>query len=175
MTPKQERFVQEYLIDLNATQAAVRAGYSKKTASEQGTRLLGNVRVQATLQEAIKKRSARTEITQDAVLEELRGIAFAKITDVAEWGETVLRQENMDGSVIEVPYHGLKVKNSRDLPGDAATAVAEVSEGKYGVQVKMHSKVQALQLLGKHLGMFVDRQEVSVVQPPKIVVELSGE
>jgi len=71
LKPKRKRFVSEYLIDLNATQAAIRAGYSEKTANEQGARLLANVSVQAAIGEAMKEREKRTEISQDYVL---RGI-----------------------------------------------------------------------------------------------------
>ena len=72
ITPKQARFVEEYLIDLNATQAAIRAGYSKKTAKQQGQRLLTNVDVQAAVTEAKETRSERTEITQDEVIQGLK-------------------------------------------------------------------------------------------------------
>ncbi len=72
LTPKQARFVEEYLIDLNATQAAIRAGYSKKTAKQQGQRLLTNVDVQAAVTEAKETRSERTEITQDEVIQGLK-------------------------------------------------------------------------------------------------------
>jgi phage terminase small subunit len=68
LTPKQELFVKEYLIDLNATQAAIRAGYSKKTANEQGARLLAHVSVGAAIQEAMDKRSKRIEVNSDYVL-----------------------------------------------------------------------------------------------------------
>jgi phage terminase small subunit len=68
---KQERFVEEYLIDLNATQAAIRAGYSAKTAEAQGSRLLSNVNVSALVAEKRAARSARTNITQDYVLESI--------------------------------------------------------------------------------------------------------
>ncbi len=68
LTPRQARFIDEYLIDLNATQAAVRAGYSRKTAQEQSSRLLSNVMVAAAIEKAMAKRSQRTEITQDQVL-----------------------------------------------------------------------------------------------------------
>ena len=71
MTPKQKRFVEEYLIDLNATQAAIRAGYSKKTANPQGARLLANVSIKAALKEAQEARSERTEITADDVIKGL--------------------------------------------------------------------------------------------------------
>ncbi len=78
LTNKQERFCDEYLVDLNATQAAIRAGYSKKTANQQGPRLLVNVGIQERIQELMDKRSERTQITQETVLknlEELRDLA----------------------------------------------------------------------------------------------------
>ena len=74
LTPKQKRFVSEYLIDLNATQAAIRAGYSKDTAEVQGPRLLGNVRVQAAIAEATEQREKRTQITQDYVLNGIKSL-----------------------------------------------------------------------------------------------------
>ena len=72
LTPKQARFVEEYLVDLNATQAAIRAGYSAKTAEVQGSRLLGNVKVAAAIREAQEARSERTGITQDEVIQGLK-------------------------------------------------------------------------------------------------------
>ena len=76
MTAKQERFVEEYLIDLNATQAAIRAGYSPKTANEQGARLLAKVSVQTAISKAQAERSRRTGINQDRVIRELAKVAF---------------------------------------------------------------------------------------------------
>ena len=74
ITPKQQRFVDEYLIDLNATQAAIRAGYSEKTANEQGSRLLANVSISEAIAEAQNKRAERTEITQDYVLTNIQKV-----------------------------------------------------------------------------------------------------
>lgn len=72
LTPKQDAFVREYLIDLNATQSAIRAGYSAKTAKEQAARLLSNVNVQGAIQSGVSARAKRTEITADYVLEVIR-------------------------------------------------------------------------------------------------------
>lgn len=81
LTDKQQRFVDEYLIDLNATQAAIRAGYSEKTARSIGQRLLTNVDIQKAIEEAQSKRAERTEITQDMVLQELAKIGFSNMLD----------------------------------------------------------------------------------------------
>ena len=82
MTRKQDRFVKEYLIDLNATQAAIRAGYSPKTANEQGARLLANASVQEAIAKAMAERSKRTGISQDRVIQELARIAFVNPQNV---------------------------------------------------------------------------------------------
>ena len=81
LTPKQERFVQEYLIDLNATKAAIRAGYSAKTARELGHRQLTKVDISRAIEEAQAKRAEHAELTADAVIDELRKIAFANMAD----------------------------------------------------------------------------------------------
>lgn len=85
LTHKQKCFVDEYLIDLNGTQAAIRAGYSKKTANEQAARLLVNVNVQKLLSERMKDREARTEVTQDRVLAEWWGMLTADMNDLVEY------------------------------------------------------------------------------------------
>ena len=84
LTPKQQRFVNEYLVDLNATQAAIRSGYSPKTANEQGARLVANVSVKAAIQAAIKAREARIEITQDKVMDDIECIKQDAMRQVAD-------------------------------------------------------------------------------------------
>lgn len=138
LTEKQKRFVQEYLVDLNATAAAKRAGYSEKSASRIAVELLNKTQVSAEIQKQQAKRQKRVEITQEKVLEELAAIAFANGTDFA----TI----NRNGLVRLVP--------TDDLPEDKKKAVASIKEGQYGTEVKVHDKVKALELLAKHLGMF---------------------
>lgn len=156
LTAKQQRFVDEYLIDLNATQAAIRAGYSKKTANEQGSRLLANVSVSAAVAESMKSRSGRTGITQDMVLKELAKIGFSDIRKVVRWGETMVRMVDGEEECAEdmVPYHGLALIDSTEIDDDTAGAIAEVSQGKDGLKVKLHDKKGALVDIGRHLGMF---------------------
>lgn len=81
LTPKQQRFVEEYLVDLNATQAAIRTGYSEHTAEVQGSRLLSKAKVREAVDAALKTRSERTELTQDWVLAELRNVHTAAMGD----------------------------------------------------------------------------------------------
>lgn len=155
LTPKQEAFVQEYLIDLNATQAAIRAGYSEKTAEQQASRLLSNVKVAVKVKEAQEERAQRTEITQDMVLRELAKIGFSDIRNVAAWGSTPVIE---DDGVMTYP---VELVNSSEIDDNTAAAISEVSLTAQGVKVKMIDKKGALDSIGRHLGMFIDKTEHS--------------
>ena len=84
LTPKQARFVEEYIVDLNGKQAAIRAGYSPRTAEVQSSRLLRNAKVDAAAREAMQARSRRTGITADRVVRELAELAFSNMSDFIE-------------------------------------------------------------------------------------------
>lgn len=146
LTAKQIRFVDEYLIDLNATQAAIRAEYSSKTAKEQAARLLSHVNVQAEIAKRQRARQRRTEITQDRVLQELAAIGFADIIDFAE----------VKRDVEGLPAVALKLTAA--IPKEKRAAIAGIKQGANGVEVKMNDKLKALELIGKHLGMFDERK-----------------
>lgn len=156
LTAKQQRFVDEYLIDLNATQAAIRAGYSKKTAQVQSARLLSNVMVSQYLAKRRNDLQGRVEISQDMVLRELAKIGFSDIRKVVRWGETMVRMVDGEEGEAEgmVPYHGLALIDSTEIDDNTAGAIAEVSQGKDGLKVKLHDKKGALVDIGRHLGMF---------------------
>ncbi len=160
LTQKQRRFVQEYLVDLNATQAAIRAGYSERTAHVQGPRLLGNVRVQVAIQEALKQREKRTEITQDRVLTELAKIGFADIRDYLEYKtEKTVVAYGDDGEPIIDYRQIIDVIDSKNVD---TSVIQEVSISKDGTfKFKLYDKQKALNDIGRHLGMFVDKTEVS--------------
>lgn len=140
LTPRQRCFVQEYLVDLNATRAAIRAGYSEKTSSRIGPELLGKPCIAAEISAAMALREARTAITQDRVLAELAAVAFANGTDFA--------QIQGNGRVLLTP--------TEQLSDDKKRAVASIKEGQFGTEVKTHDKIRALELLGKHMGLFSD-------------------
>lgn len=148
LTPKQQRFVEEYLIDLNATQAAVRAGYSEKTAYSIGEENLKKPVIAKEIERALNERSKRTEITADMVLAELARIGFSNMAHYAKW--------NPDGVTLT---------DSDNLTDDAARCVAEVSQTVTAeggtVKFKLHDKVSALEKLGRHLGMFTEKVEVT--------------
>lgn len=175
LTKKQQRFVDEYLIDLNATQAAIRAGYSVKTAQEQGSQNLSKLMVQQAIEEQMAERSKRTEITQDKVLRELAAIAFAKATDYASVIEKQAIYTTDEG--VRIPLHdengnAVMIQDVQlvltDTLNDAQkTALAGIKHGKYGIEVTMCSKEKALELLGRHLGMFKDKIELSGIETEK--------
>lgn len=154
LPPNQERFIEEYLIDLNATQAAIRAGYSPKTANEQGARLLANASVRHKIDALKQARSERTEITADVVLKELLRLARVDISqafDERGW-----------------------LKDLKDIPEDVRRAISGIETQELfsgdsdqksiiGVtrKVKFWDKTKALELLGKHLKLFTDKLEHS--------------
>ena len=140
LNERQRAFANEYVVDFNGTQAAIRAGYSAKTAKAQASRLLTNVDVQKAVRKAIDRRDRRTEITQDRILQELGRIAFAQTPDVVSV---------KDGTV--------KVEDTDLLSEDQTAAIAEIAQNADGsLRVKMHSKTQALTLLARHKGMLTD-------------------
>lgn len=142
LTPKQERFVDEYLIDLNASQAAVRAGY-KGDPNTVGPRLLVDVGIQAAIQVAIQARQQRTEVTADSVVRELAAMAFY---DPAAIGD----------AKINGP------QDIKNLPEHVRRAIIGWSWDKHGnFTLKLSPKTPSLDLLARHLGMLRDKVEVS--------------
>lgn len=158
MTKKQEIFVQEYLIDLNATQAAIRAGYSVLTAKEIGSENLTKPNIQTAIAKKMAVRSKRTGINQDRIVLELAKIAFVKLADVVntKTGEIKESATEEDLSCIE----SIKIKKLKNDTGS--------SEER---EVKLASKIKALEMLGKHIGMWNDKMEVSV----NIPIVISGD
>jgi phage terminase small subunit len=157
LTAKQERFVEEYLIDLNATAAARRAGYSEKTARSQGQRLLTNVDLQAALERRRAVIAKKTKVTPESVVMELAKLGFSNMADYMKSGP--------DGD----PY-----LDFRDLSRDQTAALTEVTveDFKDGrgdesrdvrrVKFKLADKRAALVDIGKHLGMFTDKVATTV-------------
>ena len=146
MTEKQKLFADEYLIDLNATRA-YRVAYPSvkkdETASAAAARMLRNVKVQKYISDRIEERQKRTEVTQDRVLQELAYIAFARVTDYATVRDDVV-----------------KIKNTDELTDEQIRAISGIKEGKFGIELKLNDKEKALELLGRHLGMWNDKLDI---------------
>lgn len=147
LTPKQKAFVDEYLIDLNATQAAIRAGYSEKTARAVGAENLTKPNIQTAIQERIQEREKRTEVTQDMVVQQLAKVAFSDLKEYVEWGP-----------------NGIVIRPSDNVDGTVLQSISETMLPKGGkkTEIKLTDKMKALELLGKHLGMFSDKMKVDL-------------
>jgi phage terminase small subunit len=138
MTPKQECFVQEYLIDLNATKAAIRAGYSTKTANKIGTQLLGKTGIKSAIDAALVERRKKSEISADYILMSLR--------------------EVVERCLQRAPVINMKGKQVQDEDGNNLWEFNAPGANK------------ALELLGKHLGMFTDKVQMDVTLSPAAIL-----
>ena len=152
LNARQSAFVEEYGKDHNATQACIRAGYSKKTARQAGSRLLTLSSVKSAIRARGAAALARMEVTEDMVLQELAAIAFSNIEDFVTWDKDV-------GALV--------VKPSAEIPRHLQAAIAEVdeqvlkSENKDGSRtyertkrkVKLYNKLEALKVLAEYLGV----------------------
>lgn len=169
MTKAQEIFCNEYLIDLNATKA-YKVAYSRckkdETANVNGSKLLRNAKVQEYIATRMKEREKRTEITQDMVIKELGAIAFANGTDFAELCSKTRKlpiYENGEVTDYETEeYVEVKFKPTNKLTDEQKKAISGIKEGKFGIEVNLCDKVKALELLGRHLGIFNDKLDVNL-------------
>lgn len=159
LSPKQQLFADEYLIDLNATQAAIRAGYSPKTADVKGSQLLGIVKVRTYIDQKMAERSRRTGINQDRVLQELAKIAFIKATDLIDPKDASVLENASDDDLAVI--QSIKVKESW---GEKGSSVER--------EIKLADKTRSLEMLGRHLGMFNDKLDVNAVQKVVIVDDI---
>lgn len=157
LTAKQQRFCEEYLVDLNATQAAMRAGYSKKSAHAIGIENLSKPIIADYLKKRQSNLSERTEVTQEMVIKELAAIAFSDVTDVAEVKNVELYDK--DGNPFTIK--GVDVALTKLIESDTRKAIASIKQNSTGIEVKMHDKIKALDKLAEHLGMYNrDRTEI---------------
>lgn len=145
LTNQDKIFIQEYLISLKPYDAAIKAGYSKSVANSHAYTWISDPKIKPLvfekIKEGIEKRLARYEVTTDNILAELAAIAFSDVVDIAEFSPK-----------------GVYIKDSKKLTKEQRRAISEVSQtgiaSGRGVKVKMHDKIQALEKLGKHLGMW---------------------
>lgn len=141
MTKKQKIFVEEYLIDLNATQAAIRAGYSPNTAGSIGGENLQKPEISTAIAKAMAERSKRTGVNAERVVQELAKIAFVNAMDVVNMDDaTVLSYADRNDTAA---IQSIKVKTIPMKDGESVER-----------EIKMADKIKALELLGKHIGMF---------------------
>jgi len=138
LTPKQKLFVQEYLIDQNATVAARRAGYSSKNADKIGSELLGKTRVSEAINSELTKKLNKLDLKSENILKELSKIAFFDVSDVLDYDE----------------QNGFKLKPIRLWSDSAKSSVKSISTNQKGLAVQFHNKLSSLELLGTYLKMW---------------------
>lgn len=141
LTEKQARFCEEYLVDLNATQAAIRAGYNIKTARSQGSTLLTNPNVAAYIQRLREEQKTRSQVNADWVLQQLIDIATADAGDYTSIDST----------------GGIKYTPTDKLTKKQRSAISAIEPTTAGPKIRTYDRIRALELIGKHLGIF-DRQ-----------------
>jgi phage terminase small subunit len=158
LTAHQDRFVDEYLIDLNGTQAAIRAGASPRSASVTASRWLANANVRAAIDARRKELADSAQVTQERIVREYARLAFADMRDAASWndaGLSLVASDDLD------PMTAAAVK--------AVKVVRTITRGKDDFEqerieqrIEMHDKKGALDSLGRTLGMFVEQVDVNV-------------
>lgn len=156
LTAKQQRFVEEYLVDLNATQAAIRAGYSPKTAYSIGSELLNKPEIRACIDKRMAELSKRTGVNQERIIRELARIAFLDPTQLINMDTAGL----LDAAAVD------------DRAAIASVRVKCIpTQDGMGIEreIKVADKIKALELLGKRYGMWIDRQQIDGAMPVQII------
>lgn len=170
LTPKQRLFIHEYLVDLNATQAAIRAGYSRKTAEQYGHQLLKKTLVAKSIQAARERRENKAIMTREEILEELTLIGRSDIQNYVEIDDDT-------GAIRAKGFEEMPKGSSRALQSiNEERAIKENSDGNSvtvydKVNFKMHDKLRALELLGKNQGMFPNKLEGALTLTGKLSIE----
>lgn len=157
LTAKMIRFAEEYIVDLNAGAAAIRAGYSENTAYEMGYENLRKPQIAEMIQQMMEERSKRTEITADMVLKEYAKLGFSNITDYLK---VVNEPFEVDGK--ELTTQAVQIFETDKIDRSKLDAVAEIKQTKEGISLKLHDKKGALDSIARHLGMFVDNVNTKV-------------
>ena len=162
LTEKQKRFIEEYLIDLNATQAAIRAGYSPNSARDIGSENLTKPDIRARIDEALAERSKRTGINADRVLREIARIAFVNAADVINFDSATIAEGASTDDTKAIA--SVKVKTIPTADGEGVER-----------EIRLADKLKALELCGKHLGMFKDNPEANIPVTVVINYDYGGE
>lgn len=159
LTPKQARFVEEYLIDLNATQAAIRAGYAEKGASVEGARLLANAKIGEAVAAGLKARSERTQIDADWVLKRLADEADADVADLYDEDGTLKPVKNWPAIWRKGLVAGIDVVEEFETVDGKKERVGVVRK------VRLSDRIRRIELIGKHVDVQAFREKVSLENP----------
>lgn len=155
LTLRQELFVLEFIKDLNATQAAIRAGYSKSGAQQEGSRQLSNAVVQAAIAKAMAERMQRVQVDADFVLRELLAIARLDLAEVYDEAGNLK-------PIHDMPPHARKAIAGIEAVEEWSGKGKDRSFVGYTKKLKLWDKTKALEMLGRHLALFTDRLDVNM-------------
>lgn len=163
LTPKQALFVENYVIDFNATKAALRAGYSAKTAAAIGNENLTKPAIRSALAKRINKNAKKVSLEGDFVLDRLMSIAAFDIREAVSFRSNVIAMvENEDGDIAPGIVNQVELIDSDKLTDKAAYNIKGIKQGKDGsLSLQFEDKQGALEKLGRHLGLFKDRMELT--------------
>lgn len=161
LNEKQKRFADEYLIDLNATQAAIRAGYSPRSAGEQASRLLKNAKVRAYIDERMAELSRRTGVNQERILRELARIAFVNAPDLINMEDATVREDATVDDMAAIASVRVKV-----IPTENGQGIER--------EIRLADKIRALDLLGKRFAMWTERQQIDANFGVQIIDDVGG-
>ena len=180
LTPKQERFVEEYLVDLNATQAAIRTGYSEKTAAEQASRLLTNVKIQTAIAAGRQRLADKAGISQERVLKEYARLAFLDIRKAFDEDGNLKPIHELDDDTaaaiagLEVEVRRVAGDSTEELEDQAHGGSLKRQRGELTARlhkIKLSDKKGALDSIARHLGMFVDKTEITGKDGGPVVIQ----
>lgn len=154
LNPRQAAFVAEYLVDLNGTQAAIRAGYSPHTANEQASALLANLNIAEAVERGKAQRASRVNISQDTVLHEMSMLALSRIDHyvVSDDGQVELAEGAPEDAMAAVQSIKRKTRVHCDAQGN-------ITGKTYEVELRLWDKPAPLKLTGRHVGLYPDRVE----------------
>jgi phage terminase small subunit len=170
LTAKQQRFIEEYLLDLNAAQAAIRAGYSPRIARQQGSANLKKPHIAAAVETAMLERGERTRVSADKVVTELAKLGFSDWRELGVWGADSMTLTASSEITDEAAACVKDVHMTREVRHDRNGDLIETVH----IKLQLHDKKGALELLGRHLGLFKDNLNITNDRPFEIKVRGLG-
>jgi len=170
MTRKQAAFCREYVIDYNATQAAIRAGFSKNGAAVTGDRLLRKSNISAFIDELEAEKQAKRDVTIDKILSEYAKIAFTDLPGIINYSRGIMSLSDFEKLTPDqrACIKKFKIKTGKPLADDPDKVPCDY------VEIELHDKMHALDMMGKHLGMFIERHSVDVEKTPELNLSIGS-
>lgn len=176
LSARQLQFIQEYLIDRNATQAAIRAGYRKTGAQAQGSRLLSNLIIKDLIEKGLTEQLEKTKdkaedigVTKERWIKELALLAFANMDDFV-----IIEKKKMKNGLGGKTYEAVMVtaKATCDRSPTLGRVIKKISETKNGIGIELHNKQAALDTLGKHFGWVSNDTNLNLPANAKVVLTM---